>query len=235
MKTNEIGKVKLGIVASGGGTDANAIMSGWRRGEIPNVSEIILFGTKEGAGCFNKASDNSVRSYLIECKRKDDVPNFNLTLCQECYQEGIDLLFLAGCVWEIDTRILGVPVFNIHPANTRNHGGRHMYGLAVHEHVLAKIKDEIYREIRSVEEDFFTQICIHQVHSSAGVDGGKVFIRLDVPISKSIISELDDGEDIKELAEKLQRWVLPYEHLILPSAVNILAKICLDLDKIKGI
>jgi len=43
MKTNEIGKVKLGIVASGSGTDANAIMSCWRRGEIPNVSEIILF------------------------------------------------------------------------------------------------------------------------------------------------------------------------------------------------
>ena len=227
-------KIRLGIVASGSGTDANAIMAGWRRGEISNVGDIILVGTKREAGCFQKAIDNSVQSYLIECKNKDDVVDFNQKLKALDEEGNIDMLFLAGCVWEVDTRGLTALVFNIHPANTFEHGGRHMYGLAVHEHVLAKIRDEICREVSGVGDDFYTQISIHQVHHTAGVDGGKVFIKLDVPISHGIIAGLVNGADIKELAKELQKWVLQYEHLILPTAVNILAKICLDLEMIKG-
>ena len=234
MKKKEIGKVRLGIVASGGGTDANAIMAGWRRGEIPNVSKIILFGTKENAGCFDKAADNGVEACIIECRSISEVTDFNQKLCQQCHERGIELLFLAGCVWEIYTHGHAVLVFNIHPANTIDHGGRHMYGLAVHEHVLLQIRDEIYREVGSVEDNFYTQISVHQVHSSAGVDGGKVFIKLDVPIPKGIIMGLANDADIKGLAKELQKYVLQYEHLILPSAVNILAKMCLDLEIIKG-
>jgi len=228
-------KIILGIVASGSGTDANAIMSSWRRGQISNVSKIILFGTKEDAGCFSKAFNNNIGSRLVECKDKDGVPDFNQRLKLQCEAEKIDMLFLAGCVWEIYTRELGIPVFNIHPAFTKNHGGRHMYGLAVHKHVLAQIKDEIFREVRSVVEDFFTQICVHQVHHAAGIDGGKIIITVDVPIPKNIILKLVNDADIKELAEELQKYVLQYEHMILPSAVNILAKMEIDLDKIKNI
>lgn len=234
MKKTKIEKVNLGLVASGSGTDADAIMRGWRLGEIPNVGQIILFGTKKGAGCFAKAEHNAVDSFEVECKSKDDVLDFNQRLKALCEEKEIDLLFLAGCVWEVDTRGLIALVVNIHPAQTKDHGGRHMYGLAVHEHVLAQIKDEIYREVGGVDDDFYTQISIHQVHSSAGVDGGKVFIKLDVPIPKNIIVELAFGADVKELAKKLQKHVLEYEHLILPSAVNILAKMCLDLGTFKG-
>lgn len=230
---DENGKIRLGIVASGGGTDANAIMAGWRKGEIPNVGEIVLFGTKRGAGCFDKADDNIVKAYLVECASKGQVPVFNKRLKKKCEEKKIDMLFLAGCIWGIDTRRLKASVFNIHPADTLEHGGRNMYGLAVHEHVLARIKDDIYREFADVRDDFYTQINIHRVNHAAGIDRGKVFIKLDVPIPGGIILEIAAGTEIKGLAVELQKYVLQYEHMILPSAVNILAKICLDVNKLK--
>lgn len=224
-------KIILGIVASGGGTDFEAIVTGWENGQIPNVSKIILFGTKPDAGCFSKANAHRVESVLLECLDKNQVALLNSNLKQERGTRGIDMLFLAGCVWEIDTRGLRCPVFNIHPADTKAHGGRHMYGLAPHRHVLAQIRDELYREVRSVTDSFFTEIDVHQVRSEDKVDGGKVINRLYVPIPPGIIMNLTEIDDINFLAGILQKHILQYEHLILPSAINILAQMCLDKNK----
>lgn len=220
-------KLVLGIVASGGGTDFEAIATGWKNGQIPNVTSIILYGTKEGAGCFKKAANHQVPSCLISCSDKNQVQAFNQRLKTACERDDINLLFLAGCVWEIDTNHLHIPVFNIHPADTKNHGGRHMYGLAPHLHVLLNIKDQIYREVRGATDNFFTQICVHQVSSDKIIDGGQVIISLAVPIPVGIILNLMD-KDIGNLAGILQKHVLKYEHLLLPGAVNILAQRLLD-------
>lgn len=230
METEEK-KITLGIVASGSGTDFNAIATAWKKGQIPNVSRIVLFGTKGGAGCFDKAIRLQIPFIHVECLNKSEVLNFNQRLKQACINQDIQMLFLAGCVWEIQTRGFNVPVYNIHPANTKLHGGRHLYGLAVHIHVLREIWDLLWREAKSRTDKFFTQICIHQVRSDLPIDCGKVIMTLDVPIPSGIIlklSELEPGDDFNFLAEILQKHVLKYEHLLLPGAVNILAKMCLD-------
>lgn len=53
-------KIRLGLVASGSGTDANAIMEAYRKGRINRAEPVILISTKTGAGCIDKAKANGV-------------------------------------------------------------------------------------------------------------------------------------------------------------------------------
>ena len=47
----EIVGINAGIVASGGGTDANAVMSAYKIGFMHEVADLRLISTKNGAGC----------------------------------------------------------------------------------------------------------------------------------------------------------------------------------------
>lgn len=211
-----------GIVASGGGTDANAVMGAYNIGFMPELADLILISTKAGAGCLAKAEKQNVRSTVIECRDKQNVPDFNRRLSQFVKEQNIELLVLAGCVWEIYP-MEGVLIINIHPADTQKHGGRYMYGLRVHERVLSEIMDVLYRELKQPEDDFETYVTVHEV--GFPIDQGPVVMKAPVRIPKEIIKDLHKGTlGLKEAAEKLQKHVLEFEWIYLPAAVRAAAR-----------
>ncbi len=222
----EIAGINAGIIASGSGTDANAVMSAYNRGFIPEIAELILISTKIGAGCLAKAENNKVKNVVIECKTREDVPDFNRRLSQYVKGNNIQLIILAGCVWEIYP-IEGVLMINIHPADTLKYGGRHMYGLKVHERVLSDIMDIIYREIKKPEDDFETYVTVHEV--GFPIDQGPVIMRAPVKIPNEIIKRLNCGTlSLEEAAERLQKHVLEYEWIFLPAGARAAARRILD-------
>ncbi|MBM4272271.1 MAG: hypothetical protein FJ139_08980 [Deltaproteobacteria bacterium] len=211
-----------GIIASGGGTDANAIMGAYNIGFMPELKDLVLISTKAGAGCLAKAEKQNVESVVIECRDKQNVPDFNRRLGQFVKEKNIELLILAGCVWEIYP-VEGVLVINIHPADTQKHGGRYMYGLRVHERVLSEITDVLYRELKTPEDDFETYVTVHEV--GFPIDQGPVVMKAPVHIPKDIIMGLHKGTlSLKEAAEKLQKHVLEFEWIYLPAAVRASAR-----------
>jgi folate-dependent phosphoribosylglycinamide formyltransferase PurN len=136
------------------------------------------------------------------------------------------LIILAGCVWEIYP-IEGVLLINIHPADTLKYGGRHMYGLKVHERVLSDIMDVIYREIKNPEDDFETYVTVHEV--GFPIDQGPVIMMAPVRIPNEVIIGLNSGTlSLKEGADKLQKHVLEYEWIFLPAGVRAAARRILD-------
>jgi phosphoribosylglycinamide formyltransferase-1 len=222
----EIAGINAGIIASGSGTDANAVMSAYYRGFIPEIADLILISTKIGAGCLAKAENNKVNNVVIECKTREEVPDFNQRLGQFVKGNNIQLIVLAGCVWEIYP-IEGVLMINIHPADTLKYGGRHMYGLKVHERVLSDIMDIIYREIKKPEDDFETYVTVHEV--GFPIDQGPVIMRAPVRIPNKIIKSLNSGtQSLKKAAEHLQKHVLEYEWIFLPAGVRAAARRILD-------
>jgi phosphoribosylglycinamide formyltransferase-1 len=222
----EIVGINAGIVASGGGTDANAVMSAYKIGFMHEVADLRLISTKNGAGCLEKAENNKVKHAVIECKTKQEVPDFNRRLGQYVKGNNIQLIILAGCVWEIYP-IEGVLMINIHPADTLKYGGRHMYGLKVHERVLSDIMDVIYREIKNPEDDFETYVTVHEV--GFPIDQGPVIMMAPVRIPNEIIIGLNSGTlSLKEGADKLQKHVLEYEWIFLPAGVRAAARRILD-------
>lgn len=214
--------INAGIIASGSGTDANAVMSAYNMGFMPEIADLRLISTKGSAGCIGKAAIQKIKSEVIECGSKQEVPDFNLRLSQYIKDQNIRLLVLAGCVWELYP-IEGVLMINIHPADTEKHGGRHMYGFKVHERVVSEVMDMIYREVAKPEDDFETFVTVHEV--GFPIDQGRVIMRASVKIPNEIIIGLHRGDvRLKESAEKLQQHVLEYEWIFLPAAVRAAAR-----------
>jgi phosphoribosylglycinamide formyltransferase-1 len=197
--------LNVALFASGGGTDANAILEANDKGLIIDGRVVLLVSTKEDAGCIDVGHRHGIETVVLpKRKLKKDFESEVIRLLQS---RAIDLVFLLGCIHKIPI-IPGVPMYNIHPADTVHHGGKGMYGLRVHQSVLQKIKNEMEDDIERGTGRWFTWITIHEVNQH--YDEGEPFVRVAVEV-------FPDRDD--EMT--LQRRVLQYEWMILPTAVNM--------------
>ncbi len=220
-------QVNLMLIASGSGTDANAIMSAWKQGGIPEVGNIVLVSTHAGAACLEKATNYGVKSITLvppklPLKSKKDKNRYCEDLKGVIDENMTHFIFLVGCVVVLPL-VPRISMFNIHPADPELHGGDGMYGLRVHEHVLAMAMDEIKRGKKHIFDDpIYTYPTIHEV--TAIPDDGDPLLQGSVEIPRTLLMELWHGHcSLKEAAKKLQAVVLPYEWMMLPTAVRMAA------------
>ncbi len=224
--------INLALIASGSGTDANSIMQAWKSDCIPEINSILLISTNAKAGCLDKADKLSIPTETVDYsesthrqktkEEKDIVFGKKITLVLK--KNKINLIFLVGCIKIIPT-IRGIPMYNIHPADPKEHGGHMMYGLDVHVHVLKQIQDRVSRGWNKPDARFFTYPTIHE--ASPEYDQGQILLQGYVEIPRTIIIEqLNKTKTISihDLAKRLQEYVLPYEWLMLPAAVRMAAK-----------
>lgn len=215
-------KINLALIASGSGTDANSIMEAWEAGCIPEINPPLLISTKKGAGCLEKGERWGLRSQVLDYKESGNLDRFNSGLRSLLKEAHTELVFLVGCIIKIYP-IEGMSIYNIHPADPARHGGDKMYGLAVHEHVLEEIKDQIRRGKKNLIDPFYTYPTVHEV--TLDFDGGDLLLRQAVLIPPTIVRAFCDGRKTpSEAAQALQGVVLPYEWLMLPAAVRITAR-----------
>ena len=224
-KNTDRKKVNVGLFASGSGSDANSIMTAWRDGFLPDVNIACLISTKENAYCLERAKAMKVKTDTIPRRHLLDhefANHVKLTLISN----RIKLVFLVGCVHKIPP-VSNVIMYNIHPADPASHGGNTMYGLDVHRHVLREIRDQLIRGMKTIRDRFFTYPTVHE--ASEDYDQGKMLMRLAVEIPRELIEEFMSRRiTLGKAAGKLQKIVLPYEWLMLPTAVKIAAKKLMD-------
>ncbi|MFH1514212.1 MAG: formyltransferase family protein [bacterium] len=202
-KNNE--PVNIALFASGSGTDANAILDAQDRGLINDGRITLLVATKENAGCIDVGKNHKVKVEVVsKSKLKND---FASEVKKVLHENHINLAFLVGCIHMIPV-LPDIPMYNIHPADIKQHGGKGYYGIKVHQSVLTKIKAEMEDDRERGINRWFTWITIHEVDNH--YDHGKPFIRAAV----EVFPETDD-EFI------LQKRVLQYEWMMLPTAVNM--------------
>ena len=221
-------KVKLVLMASGNGTDAEAIIQAWKNGSIPEVGGIVLISTKETAGCFEMAKKYGVRAIFA------DYAKFGATGMEEkiskfFLESKVDLIFLVGCMYRVllSERAERIKMYNVHPADIRMHGGDGMYGLAVHRHVLFEILDRLRRGKIMLGRPIFTYPTVHE--AARDYDSGDVLLQGAVEIPEYILKDLLHNKmSLEDGAKALRQKVLPYEHLMLPTAVRMAAKKILD-------
>lgn len=205
-------KVRVVLVASGSGTDANSVMAD----PPPNGEIMALLSTVEGAGCLEKA-----RAHGIECgtiaRDGKAWEEFEREVTNWITSFKTEAVFLLGCI-HLMPLIPGVLMWNIHPACPRKHGGRAMHGLEPHKHVLAEIVDEIKRGMAKATDRFFTHPTVHE--ANAKFDQGEWFLRGHIEVPRTCVELAMNGQ-LEEAAKGLQKEVLPYEWLMLPAAVRM--------------
>jgi formyltetrahydrofolate-dependent phosphoribosylglycinamide formyltransferase len=144
-------QTNIAIFASGAGSNAEKIIHHLQHHATIKVTLVVC--NKPGAGVLGIANANGIPTLLIEKERffREDA---YLPVLQEM---GIDFIVLAGFLWKVPSALISAypgKIINIHPALLPKYGGKGMYGMKVHESVIAAKEKESGITIHYVNEHF---------------------------------------------------------------------------------
>jgi len=189
------GIIGLGIMASGTGSNARSILKSCADGSL-NARGALVVSNNVDAGVHNIAKEFGVPSVTINRQDYGKGSDFSKALIEAFMAAGVDLICLAGYMRKIPASFINAfpkSVINIHPALLPLHGGKGMYGIHVHEDVIAKGEKE-------------SGVSIHYV--DAEYDRGPILLQRG---SVKVLT----NDSPKELAAR----VLKLEHQLYPEAI----------------
>ncbi len=197
-------RIRIGVLASGGGTNLQAIIDSCERGEIDGDVVVVISNIPE-AYALERARKHGIDAFAFP--HKDVTREQHEADIVECLEQHmVDLVVLAGYLrmltpFMID-KYLG-RMMNTHPALLPSFGGEGMHGLNVHQAVL----------------DHGCKVSGCSIHFvTVDVDGGQIILQKALPV-------LED-----DTAESLQERVLKEEHRLLPRAIQLFAQGKLKID-----
>ncbi|MDR1122732.1 MAG: phosphoribosylglycinamide formyltransferase [Endomicrobium sp.] len=189
--------IRLAILASGNGSNMQAIVDAYKFGILKSLAEVILvISNNANAFVLERAKRENIKSVCMERKSFKDDESFNKNILAELQVANIDLVCLAGYMRMVDKEILKVyngRILNIHPALLPKFGGEGMYGHFVHEAVVKSGEKKSGVTVHFVNEEY---------------DAGKIILQKEVKIFKD-----DTPEDVA-------RKVLEIGHKVYPQAIK---------------
>lgn len=173
----------LAILASGNGTNAEAIIQHFKKHEEIEVALIV--SNNADAFVLQRAGHHGIPSLVIDKKLYCE------GLAAVLKEKKITHIVLAGFLWLIRPELIQqFPlIVNVHPSLLPKYGGKGMYGRHVHEAVKAAGEKE-------------TGITIHLVNEE--YDKGKILLQKKVAIDAN-----DSPEDIAQKVHALEYRYFP--------------------------
>lgn len=190
---------KLGVLASGNGTDLSAIYQEMDEGKMPGIEVAIVISNREDAPVLEKARARNIKAVFVDPKGKSK-EEYDEELVRLMKEAGVDLVCLIGYMKILTpTFVRAFPrhIINVHPSLLPKYGGNGWYGMKVHEAVLANGEKE-------------SGMTIHYV--DIGVDSGAMILQEKVAIEPG------------ETPETLRAKVLELEKKAYPEAVRMIYK-----------
>lgn len=195
--------MKIAVFASGGGTDFQSVIDGVESGLIKAKIDLLI-ASKPDIFAIERAKKHGIDSFVFRKKDYESGEKMFEDIISLLKERQIDLIVLAGyltilapnIVKEYENRIV-----NIHPSLLPKFGGVGMYGIKVHEAVIASGEKE-------------SGCTVHYV--DVGADTGKIIAQAKVTVSQD------------DTAQSLQQKVLEQEHQLLPKVV---AKLIEEMKK----
>lgn len=189
----------IAVFVSGSGSDMQSIIDAVENGKI-NGKIVAVIANKEGIFALERAEKHNIPSMVFKVKDYGSIEERDKAILNYLKPLNVDLIVLAGYL-SIVTPILvdayNKKIINIHPSLIPLHCGKGMYGLKVHQSVLAS-KDKV------------SGATVHYV--DYGADTGEIIKNIKVDV-------LDD-----DTPESLQKRVLEKEHILLPEVVAMLCE-----------
>jgi len=197
--------LRLGFFASHGGTNLQAILDAIAAGTLP-ASPRLVISNNSAARALERARAAGVATLHLSSRHHPEPAALDRAMVEALRAHGVNLVVLAGYMKKLGSAVLAAyprRVLNIHPALLPRHGGRGMYGLRVHEAVLAAGDAESGVSVHLVDEHY---------------DHGRVLAQARVPVCPG------------DTPETLQARVLAAEHRLYPDVLRRIAAGEIDLD-----
>ena len=186
--------LRIGVLASGGGTNLQAIIDRCQDGSL--AAEIaVVITNNPGAGALARAGQAGIKTLCINHRAFSQREDFDSAVVNALQEDQVDLVVLAGFMRIItQTFIDAFPerVINIHPALLPAFPGLHVQQQAI---------DYGAR---------FSGCTVHFV--DGGVDTGPIIIQAVVPVLQN------------DTEETLSARILEQEHAIYPRAIQLIAE-----------
>ena len=191
-------RIRIGVLASGGGTNLQAIIDSCERGEIDGDVVVVISNVPE-AYALERAREHRIDAYAFPHKDLTrEAHEVDIIECLEQHQ--VDLVVLAGYLRMLTPLMINKyagKLVNTHPALLPSFGGKGMHGLNVHQAVL----------------DYGCKVSGCTIHFvTLDVDGGPIIAQKAVPVLEG------------DTAEVLQERILKEEHRLLPRAIQLFAQ-----------
>ncbi len=187
---------RIAVIASGGGTNLQALIDAQGRGELKSGSLTLVIADKAGIGAIGRAGKAGIPCAVIVRKE----PEFEEKVLASLAEYNIDLVVLAGFLGIFSGGFIQKfhgPIINIHPALIPSFCGKGFYGLRVHQAAL----------------DYGVKVTGATVHyASEVVDGGQIIAQKAVDVLPG-----DTPEILQRRVMEQAEWVL------LPQAAELVS------------
>lgn len=188
------GPIRLGVMASGKGSNFVAIAEAIRRGDLDAEVQVVIYNNP-GAGVIERAREFGIPTVLVNHREFGCREEVDRRIAQVLQQHTVDLVVMAGWMRRVTEVLIDAfpqRMLNIHPSLLPSFPGMH----AVRQAIDYGVK--------------FSGCTVHWVELK--VDSGPIVHQAVVPV------EADDTE------ETLQARIQMEEHRIYPEAIARVAR-----------
>lgn len=189
------GKVRVGVLASGRGSNLQAIIDAAEAGKLPNIEFAVVLSDNADAFALERAKTHGIPAEFIDPKSHRRREDYDAALLERLREHNVGLVLLAGYMRIVSMVLVDAypnRMINIHPALLPAFPGLHVQKKAAEYGVR------------------FSGCTVHFV--DGGMDTGPIIIQAVVPVLQ------DDDED------KLAARILRQEHKIYPEAVRLFSE-----------
>ena len=130
--------IRLGVLISGGGSNLRSLLKYRDAGQFAAEFPLVIASRPDCAG-LKLAQEAGIRAEVVARKRFKTTEEFSELIFSLLREAEVDLVILAGflCLIRVPPDFAN-RVMNIHPALIPSFCGKGLYGLKVHEAVLAR-------------------------------------------------------------------------------------------------
>jgi formyltetrahydrofolate-dependent phosphoribosylglycinamide formyltransferase len=190
--------MNIAVFASGRGSNFQAILKAIDDGRLP-ARVTLLVSNNSNAGALELARSRNIPAIHINQKQYSSEDLYGEQLLELLTRYGVELIALAGYMKRVPGKVINRfrnRILNIHPALLPAFGGVGMYGIHVHEAVLASGAKITGATVHIVDEEY---------------DKGPIVMQKTVDVLSG------------DTPETLAARVLPVEHEIYPEAIAAFA------------
>ncbi len=179
--------MRLGFLASHGGTNMQAIIDACRADRI-RAQPVMVISNNRNSGALERAIREDIPFRHLSSTTHPDPALLDQAIAQTLEMQGVDLVLLCGYMKRLGPvtlqRFAG-SILNIHPSLLPRFGGVGAFGIHVHEQVLAAGETLTGATVHLVDDEY---------------DTGRILAQVTVPVLPG------------DTPESLQARVLPFEY-----------------------
>ena len=188
--------LKLGFLASHTGSNMQAIIDACTAGTLA-AEPCVVISNNSRSGALARARQENIAAYHLSERTHGEALGGAILAAMQ--RHGVEVICLAGYMKKLGAEVLAAyegRILNIHPSLLPKFGGQGMYGMRVHEAVLAAGERASGATVHLVDEEY---------------DHGRVLAQEKVPVKA------------EDTPETLQKRVLAAEHRLYAATLARIA------------